>query len=91
MVSDASEISTGKLVRLDDPEILVWLIVTGFRLLHEVLYHGPLVLVKLAVTVAGAFMVKLCGVVAPLNAPLNPVNWKPEFAVALTGTTVPAL
>ena len=46
---------------------------------------------KFAVTVAGAFIVRFWGVVVPLNAPLNPVNWFPEIAVALTGTTAAAL
>jgi hypothetical protein len=27
----------------------------------------------------------------PVNAPLNPVNWYPEFAAAVTVTCVPAL
>ena len=30
--------------------------------------------VKFAVSVAGAFIVRFCGVVVPLNAPENPVN-----------------
>src|SRR4051794_34174742 len=46
---------------------------------------------KLAVTVAGAFRVVFCGVVVPVRAPEKPVNWYPEFAVALTATTAPAL
>src|SRR5258708_1805899 len=35
---------------------------------------------KFAVTAAGAFMVRFCGVVVPLIAPLKPVNWKPLLA-----------
>jgi hypothetical protein len=46
---------------------------------------------NVAVTVAAADIVTFCGVVVPLSAPVNPVNWYPAFAVALTLTTVPAL
>ena len=46
---------------------------------------------KLAVTEAGALSVRFCGVVVPLRAPLNPANWLPRLAVALTATTVPLL
>jgi hypothetical protein len=46
---------------------------------------------KLAVTVAGALMVRFCGVVVPVRAPLKPVNWYPLLAVALTATTAPLL
>jgi hypothetical protein len=45
---------------------------------------------KLAVTETGPFIVTLCGVAVPLNAPLNPVNENPGLAVALTGTMDPA-
>jgi hypothetical protein len=37
---------------------------------------------KFAVTVAGAFTVTVCGLVAPLRAPLKPTNWYPELADA---------
>ena len=30
---------------------------------------------KLAVTLAAAFMVRFCGVVVPVSAPVKPVNW----------------
>jgi hypothetical protein len=46
---------------------------------------------NVAVTVVAADIVTFCGVVVPLSAPVNPVNWYPAFAVALTDTTVPAL
>jgi hypothetical protein len=44
---------------------------------------------KLAVTLLGAFMVRFCGVVVPLRAPVKPENWKPLLAVAATETTAP--
>ena len=74
--SDGSEISTGKLDRLEDPDTNVLLMVIGFRKLHALLYQvgPPLATLKLAVTLAGPVMVRLCGLVVPDRAPLKPVN-----------------
>ncbi len=52
---------------------------------------GPDVLLKLAVTVLGPLILRFCGVAVPLRLPLNPENWYPLLAAALTVTTAPAL
>src|SRR5258708_1798907 len=46
---------------------------------------------KLAVTVAGVFIVTFWGVAVPDKAPVKPENVYPPFAAALTDWTVPAL
>ena len=51
----------------------------------------PVVEVKNAVTDAGPLMVRFAGLLVVDKVPLKPENWKPVAAVALMGTTVPAL
>ena len=47
--------------------------------------------VKLAVTLLGAVMLRVCGVVVPVRAPLNPTKEYPALGAALTTTESPLL
>jgi hypothetical protein len=46
---------------------------------------------KDAVTLFGAFITSVWGLVVPLKSPEKPVNWYPAFAVAWTETFAPEL
>src|SRR5262245_11187828 len=87
-----TENSIGKLLRLEPADTFVWSIVIAFRFVHALLYHeGAPATAKFAVTVAGPFMIRLCGVVVPDSAPAKPENWYPLLAAELTDTTAPLL
>ena len=87
-----TENSIGKFVRFAEPETCPLATVIDFRYIHAPLYHEGLVgEPKVAVTLAGPFMVRICGVLAPDRPPLNPLKAYPLFAVALTETAVPLL